>query len=133
MGAGWESHLGVQDQASQELVSLPSAPLRRLRRRATSRADLDPSLDADVMLVASALALSAACGAVWCAGGAHAHLTTRAWPSSAGGVVVAQAVPLPHSRASQAGVGRYLPSVDVFRAQGSDFSIVIVTTTPPPP
>lgn len=87
---------------------------------------IDPSLDADGMLVASALALAVAWGAVWCAGGMHAHLTTLAWPSSAGGGVVAQAVPLPHACASQAGVGRCLPSVDVFRAQGSGFSIVIV-------
>ena len=45
-------------------MSLPSAALRRLYRRATSKADPDPSLDAGVTLVASALVLAVARGGV---------------------------------------------------------------------
>ena len=61
---GWDSHLGGEDLAPQGAVSLPSTALRRLLRRATSKADLDPSLDAGVTLVASALVLAIAGGGV---------------------------------------------------------------------
>lgn len=53
----------------------PMLLLRGLPQQGTSPADLDPSLDADVILVASALALAAAWRVEGCV---HAGLTTLA-------------------------------------------------------
>lgn len=98
---GWDSHLGGEDPAAQEPVSLPSAAPRRLRGRATSKADPDPSLDAGVVLVASALALSVAGGGVR---GPHA-LGTGAGEEGRGGPDCASAP-------AQRGLGA---AVDVLR------------------
>ena len=55
----------------------PSAALRRLLQKGTSKADPDASRGADAILVASALALAIA----WEFRGVHADLTSLAWPS----------------------------------------------------
>ena len=87
----------------------PSAALRRLRGRVTSEADPDPSLEAGVTLVASALALAVA-GGGGRAGAAQAPWTAPTGEPGGGAW---------RSRLRQAGCA----AVDVLRVE---FPIVIV-------
>lgn len=90
-------------------ASLLSAAQRCLPQKGTFKVDPDPSLDADVILVASALALAVA----WGVRGVHVDSTPLSWPSSPGGVVAAKAVPPSHSCTPAREGG------DVFSAQSS--------------
>lgn len=63
------SHMWMEYPVFHKPASLPSAARRCLPQKGISQVDPDPSLDADVIRVASALALAVAWGVQGCACG----------------------------------------------------------------